>query len=54
MRLIALIAAGHLASLCATRFGDSFPEEGKDDIDKQNCRPDFAIHLAATARAMAC
>ena len=36
-------AGGHLASLCATRFGDSFPEEGKDDIDKQSCRPDFAI-----------
>lgn len=36
-------AGGHLASLCATRFGDTFPEEGKDDIDKQNCRPDFAI-----------
>ena len=36
-------AGGHLASLCATRFGDSFPEEGKDDIDKQTCRPDFAI-----------
>jgi acetyl esterase/lipase len=36
-------AGGHLASLCATRFGDTFPEEGKDDIDKQSCRPDFAI-----------
>lgn len=36
-------AGGHLASLCATRFADTFPEEGKDDIDKQNCRPDFAI-----------
>ena len=36
-------AGGHLASLCTTRFGDTFPEEGKDDIDKQNCRPDFAI-----------
>ncbi len=36
-------AGGHLASLCATRFGDTFPEEGKDDIDKQTCRPDFAI-----------
>ena len=36
-------AGGHLASLCATRFADLFPEEGKDDIDKQNCRPDFAV-----------
>ncbi len=36
-------AGGHLASLCATRFADTFPDEGKDDIDKQSCRPDFAI-----------
>jgi acetyl esterase/lipase len=36
-------AGGHLASLCTTRFSDTFPEEGKDDIDKQNCRPDFSI-----------
>lgn len=36
-------AGGHLASLCTTRFADTFPEEGKDDIDKQNCRPDFSI-----------
>lgn len=36
-------AGGHLASLCATRFGDLLSEEGKDDIDKQDCRPDFAI-----------
>lgn len=36
-------AGGHLASLCATRFGDSFAEEGKDEIDQQDCRPDFAI-----------
>jgi acetyl esterase/lipase len=36
-------AGGHLASLCATRFADTFPEEGKDDTDKQDCRPDFAI-----------
>ena len=33
-------AGGHLASLCATRFADTFPDEGKDDIDKQSCRPD--------------
>ncbi len=38
-------AGGHLASLCATRFADTFPEEGKDLIDQQNCRPDFAILL---------
>lgn len=36
-------AGGHLASLCATRFADTFPEEGKDEIDKQSCRPDFAV-----------
>ena len=36
-------AGGHLASLCTTRFADSFPEEGKDEIDKQDCRPDFSI-----------
>lgn len=38
-------AGGHLASLCATRFGDTFPEEGKDAIDRDDCRPDFAILL---------
>ncbi|WP_367870812.1 alpha/beta hydrolase [Luteolibacter sp. Populi] len=36
-------AGGHLASLCTTRFADTFPEEGKDDIDKLDCRPDFSI-----------
>ncbi|MES2474299.1 MAG: alpha/beta hydrolase [Verrucomicrobiota bacterium] len=36
-------AGGHLASLCVTRFGDTFPEEGKDAIDQQDCRPDFGI-----------
>jgi acetyl esterase/lipase len=36
-------AGGHLASLCATRFDDTFPEEGKDAIDKESARPDFAI-----------
>lgn len=36
-------AGGHLASLCATRFADTFPEEGKDEIDRQDCRPDFAV-----------
>lgn len=36
-------AGGHLASLCATRFADTFEEEGKDAIDKADCRPDFAV-----------
>ena len=36
-------AGGHLASLCTTRFNDTFPEETKDSIDQQSCRPDFSI-----------
>ena len=36
-------AGGHLASLCATRFNDSFAEEATDEIDGKNCRPDFSI-----------
>jgi acetyl esterase/lipase len=36
-------AGGHLASLCATRFADSFSQETNDEIDRQSCRPDFAI-----------
>lgn len=36
-------AGGHLASLCATRFMDSLPDENRDPIDQQSCRPDFAI-----------
>lgn len=36
-------AGGHLASLCATRFKDVFPEEIGDEIDKLSARPDFAI-----------
>jgi acetyl esterase/lipase len=36
-------AGGHLASLCTTRFADSFPEETQDAIDRQSCRPDFSI-----------
>lgn len=36
-------AGGHLASLCATRFNDTFPEETADEIDKLSARPDFAI-----------
>ena len=38
-------AGGHLASLCATRFADEFPEEGRDGIDALDCRPDFAVML---------
>jgi acetyl esterase/lipase len=36
-------AGGHLASLCATRFADTFPAETRDGIDALSCRPDFAI-----------
>lgn len=36
-------AGGHLASLCTTRFADSFAQETQDAIDKENCRPDFSI-----------
>lgn len=36
-------AGGHLASLCATRFNDTFAEETQDEIDALSCRPDFAI-----------
>lgn len=37
-------AGGHLASLCTTRFNDTFPEqENRDEIDKQNVRPDFSM-----------
>ncbi len=36
-------AGGHLASLCTTRFNDTFPQETKDSVDEQNCRPDFSI-----------
>lgn len=36
-------AGGHLASLCTTRFGDSFPAETQDEIDRVSCRPDFSI-----------
>ena len=36
-------AGGHLASLCATRFADIFPEETADEIDRLSARPDFAI-----------
>lgn len=36
-------AGGHLASLCATRFNDSFPEETSDATDQLSARPDFAI-----------
>jgi len=36
-------AGGHLASLCTTRHADTFPEEGKDAIDRLSARPDFSI-----------
>jgi acetyl esterase/lipase len=36
-------AGGHLASLCATRFNDTFKEETADEIDNLSARPDFAI-----------
>lgn len=36
-------AGGHLASMCATMWDEKFPEEGEDAIDRQPCRPDFAI-----------
>ncbi len=36
-------AGGHLASLCATRFYDTFKDETTDAIDKLSARPDFAI-----------
>lgn len=36
-------AGGHLASMCATLWDEVFPEEGKDAVDQQPCRPDFAV-----------
>jgi acetyl esterase/lipase len=36
-------AGGHLASLAATQFNLSFPEETTDEIDKLSARPNFAI-----------
>jgi len=36
-------AGGHLASLCATRFDDTFEQETSDAIDQVSARPDFAI-----------
>lgn len=36
-------AGGHLASMCATQFKKTFEAEGNDEIDQQDCRPDFAI-----------
>lgn len=36
-------AGGHLASLCTTRFKDTFGGETSDDIDKFSARPDFTI-----------
>jgi acetyl esterase/lipase len=36
-------AGGHLASLCATHFEATFPEEAGDSLENVSCRPDFAI-----------
>jgi len=36
-------AGGHLASMAATLFDETFPEETGDAIDKLSCRPDFQI-----------
>jgi len=36
-------AGGHLASMCATLSEGKFPEVGKDAVDQQPCRPDFAV-----------
>jgi acetyl esterase/lipase len=36
-------AGGHLASMCATLWNETFEEEGKDAIDQEKCRPDFAV-----------
>lgn len=36
-------AGGHLASMCATLWDEKFPEETDDEIDKLDCRPDFAV-----------
>ena len=36
-------AGGHLASMCATMWDETFAEETGDEIDKLPCRPDFAV-----------
>lgn len=36
-------AGGHLASMCATLSEERFKEEGADEIDRLECRPDFAV-----------
>ncbi len=36
-------AGGHLASMCATLWDETFPEEGNDEVDRQDCRPDFTV-----------
>lgn len=36
-------AGGHLASMGATLWGEKFDEEGGDEIDRLDCRPDFSI-----------
>lgn len=36
-------AGGHLASVCATRFDDTFAEEEAHDMREISARPDFAV-----------
>jgi acetyl esterase/lipase len=36
-------AGGHLAAMAATSWADSFTGETADAIDRESCRPDFAI-----------
>lgn len=36
-------AGGHLASMCATMWGERFSQEGADPVDAMDCRPDFAV-----------
>ncbi len=45
-------AGGHLASMCATLWLETFPEETADATDALSCRPDFAI-LVYPVTAMA-
>lgn len=40
--ILGFSAGGHLASTAATQF-DAGQSEAKDPIDRQSCRPDFAI-----------
>jgi acetyl esterase/lipase len=40
--ILGFSAGGHLASTAATQF-DAGKEKGTDEVDKQGCRPDFAV-----------